>query len=222
MRSPWKVRVPARHSPIRISGSTTAVGRCCLKTTTPRVRIIAIFEASSTASSDGTYYIEAGAFLDSLSGTYEVYVSHAIIGDGNVNNLNGTAENDSMRGFARADTLIAGAGADTLTGGLGKDLLTGGVDADIFDFNSKFEAGKGLNCDVIQDFVKFEDRIDLFDIDARQGGANNAFKFIGPPVSTTRLVSCALPRPAAIPLSRATSMATAKPTFRLSWPGFTP
>jgi hypothetical protein len=136
-------------------------------------------EAIFTASSSGTYYIEAGAFLDSLSGTYEVYVSHAIIGDGNVNNLNGTAENDSMRGFAGADTLIAGAGTDTLTGGLGKDLLTGGVDADIFDFNSKFEAGKGLNRDVIQDFVKFEDRIDLFDIDARQGGANNAFKFIG-------------------------------------------
>jgi serralysin len=74
-----------------------------------------------------------------------------------------------------------GAGKDTLTGGTGRDLLTGGSERDLFDFNSKNETKVGsANRDVIQDFQRGTDDIDLRTIDAKSGvDGNNTFKFIG-------------------------------------------
>lgn len=65
-----------------------------------------------------------------------------------------------------------------LAGGLGKDILTGGAGDDMFEFNSVRDAKRG---DVIKDFSTGSDidLIDLEGIDARTGGADNVFKFIG-------------------------------------------
>ncbi|MGH6737316.1 MAG: calcium-binding protein [Methyloceanibacter sp.] len=103
-----------------------------------------------------------------------------IFGTGGANTLIGNAGDDFLSGEAGNDTLKGDAGMDTLTGGRGKDTMYGGADADIFDFNSIKESLKGSNRDVIQDFKRGQDDIDLKDIDAKKGvSGNQKFKFIG-------------------------------------------
>jgi Ca2+-binding RTX toxin-like protein len=70
---------------------------------------------------------------------------------------------------------------ETLTGGAGKDRLIGGHGKDFFDFNSISESGPTAAArDVISDFVKGEDRIDLATIDANTlDSENSVFIFQG-------------------------------------------
>lgn len=84
----------------------------------------------------------------------------------------------TLTGNAAANRLTGGAGADRLTGGQGADTLTGGAGADRFVFVSLGDSGFA-GFDQITDFTHLADRIDLSAIDARAGGANNAFTFIG-------------------------------------------
>ena len=93
--------------------------------------------------------------------------------------LNGLSGNDNLNGGPGADNLIGGLGLDTLIGGTGKDTLTGGVGNDIFDFNAYNEMGLGTTRDVITDFTRGQDKIDLSTIDPNSTLAGNqAFKFI--------------------------------------------
>ena len=65
-------------------------------------------------------------------------------------------------------------------GGLGKDVLNGGLGADAFVFRSVAEAGLGTGRDVVQDFRRGVDKIDLVGIDANSARAGDqVFKFIG-------------------------------------------
>lgn len=60
--------------------------------------------------------------------------------------------------------------------------MTGGSSNDLFDFDSIADSKKGLLRDVITDISGLGggdlDKIDFSDIDAKKGGADNAFKFI--------------------------------------------
>ena len=96
-----------------------------------------------------------------------------------IDSLTGDGLANVLSGLGGNDTLIAGAGIDTIIGGGGKDTMTGEADADVFDFNLKGESKKGANRDIITDFVRGEDTIDLSDIDAKNGSGNQKFKFIG-------------------------------------------
>lgn len=91
----------------------------------------------------------------------------------------GTGADDTWTGGNFGDTISGEAGADTLTGGLGKDRLTGGDDADVFNFDLRGETRKGAGRDVVTDFQHGIDDIDLSGIDAKKGGADSAFKWIG-------------------------------------------
>lgn len=76
--------------------------------------------------------------------------------------------------------MTGGAGADTLDGGSGRDRLAGGSGDDVFVFSSLADSGTtGTTRDVILDFVRGEDTIDLSAIDAVTGGGGDAFTFIG-------------------------------------------
>jgi Ca2+-binding RTX toxin-like protein len=95
--------------------------------------------------------------------------------------INGTGNSldNILIGNTNANSLDGRASDDILTGGLGKDMLSGGIGADTFDFNSKLESKKGALRDVITDFDKGVDDIDLAGIDAKSGVAGNqTFKFI--------------------------------------------
>ncbi len=91
-----------------------------------------------------------------------------LTGDGKINGLHGNAGNDSLSGGAGSDDLLGGTGNDTLSGGadedhlsggIGNDRLTGGTGPDTFAFNTKLNAK--TNVDVITDFVRNEDAIQL-------------------------------------------------------------
>jgi Ca2+-binding RTX toxin-like protein len=79
------------------------------------------------------------------------------------------------------DRIYGGDGDDEITGGMGRDQLWGGDDADRFIFGSNAETAKsGKKADVIHDFNrKQDDIVDLTGIDAKNGGGNNKFKYIG-------------------------------------------
>ncbi|MEX0337257.1 VWA domain-containing protein, partial [Vibrio tubiashii] len=83
--------------------------------------------------------------------------------------LDGGEGNDGLRGGSGEDRLIGSAGEDILIGGLGDDILTGGDDADIFKFvdqdstNNQVDIRDGER-DIITDFTKGEDKIDISEI----------------------------------------------------------
>jgi Ca2+-binding RTX toxin-like protein len=82
-------------------------------------------------------------------------------------------------GGAGNDTIRATAGEDILRGGLGTDLLTGGSGADVFLFEAASSGMTRATRDRITDFQNGMDDIDLSAIDARPGGADDGFVFIG-------------------------------------------
>jgi Ca2+-binding RTX toxin-like protein len=79
----------------------------------------------------------------------------------------GGAGDDTLKGQDGPDWLDGGAGADRLEGGGMGDTLTGGADADLFVFRAAVHSrtGAGLR-DVIRDFTRGEDRVDLSAMDA--------------------------------------------------------
>jgi Ca2+-binding RTX toxin-like protein len=68
-----------------------------------------------------------------------------------IENLIGTAGNDTIYGSTADNYLSGGAGNDLLTGGIGKDTLTGGLGADRFDYRNLADSVFN-SFDVITDF----------------------------------------------------------------------
>jgi Ca2+-binding RTX toxin-like protein len=102
----------------------------------------------------------------------------------------GTSGADTIVGDNQANALLAGGagvdvingrgGNDIINGGAGADRMVGGEGVDTFDFNAITESGvTGTARDVIHDFAKGIDKIDVSTIDAITGGVNNAFTFVG-------------------------------------------
>ena len=80
--------------------------------------------------------------------------------------LVGNLGDNKLTGNGSDNTLNGGGGADTLTGGAGADRLTGGSGNDVFCFASLADLGLGQGRDVITDFTRGQDKIDLSLIDA--------------------------------------------------------
>ncbi len=78
-----------------------------------------------------------------------------IAGLGGDDTLRGDQGDDYLNGGEGADVLLGGADNDTLNGGLGNDTLNGGSGADCFEF------GLQNGQDVVEDFEKGTDKIDL-------------------------------------------------------------
>ena len=77
------------------------------------------------------------------------------------------------------DTIRATAGNDEIRGGLGADLLTGGAGADVFLFETGSTGASKATRDRITDFRSGLDLLDVSAMDARPGGDDDAFRFIG-------------------------------------------
>ncbi len=95
--------------------------------------------------------------------------------------VHGLGGADTLFGFGGADTLDGGAGNDILAGGLDRDVMTGGAGHDLFDFNVLKDSGAApASRDVITDFVRGSDHIDLRTLDANAAKAGNqVFTWIG-------------------------------------------
>jgi len=105
-----------------------------------------------------------------------------IDGTGNAlgNVIRGNSGENRLDGGRGDDRLFGGDGRDVLIGGRGVDVMEGGKGGDTFLFRSGTDAGRGRNADVIRDFERGRDVIDLARIDANERRAGDqAFDFIG-------------------------------------------
>jgi len=93
--------------------------------------------------------------------------------------IDGGSGNDTLTGSNTSDVILGGGGNDQLTGNLGVDRLTGGQGKDFFIFRTVAEVGLGTAKDVITDFTKNQDLINLKTIDANTLVAGDqAFTYI--------------------------------------------
>jgi Ca2+-binding RTX toxin-like protein len=87
---------------------------------------------------------------------------------------------DSLHGDAGKVKMSGGAGRDLIVGGEGRDVMSGGLDRDTFRFDFLADSTVGLQRDVVRDFRKGADKIDLGLIDAHQYiDGDQAFIYIG-------------------------------------------
>jgi Ca2+-binding RTX toxin-like protein len=124
--------------------------------------------------------VEGGAGNDTITA-----IGNGIDAKGGAGNDVLTGSNDAtygadlLYGLAGNDRLVGRAGNDKLGGGHGVDVMSGGAGRDIFDVNAG-DSGIGMGKrDLITDFARGSDRIDLISIDAVAGGADQKFAFIG-------------------------------------------
>ena len=110
-----------------------------------------------------------------------------------VENVTGSKFNDILQAGESSATLIGNAGndilkglasspaSDSLNGGAGVDTLSGRGGSDHFVYSSTSDSQLGVgNRDVVTDFSHVQgDKLDLAAIDAKAGGGNDAFTFIG-------------------------------------------
>lgn len=103
-----------------------------------------------------------------------------LIGDSNANGLSGLEGNDLLQGGGGNDDLQGGDGNDVLSGEAGADVMTGGAGADTFLFGTPGDSTARGDRDLILDFARRQDRIDLRQLDAdADTRGNQAFEFIG-------------------------------------------
>jgi Ca2+-binding RTX toxin-like protein len=122
--------------------------------------------------------VQGSAYNDTLTGNSS---ANKLMGLNGVDTLNGAGGDDQLEGGNGNDTLNGGANNDTLVGGANLDVMTGGSGADRFVYHSASEAGVEGSSDLITDFSAAQgDKIDLSGIDANENLAGNqAFTFIG-------------------------------------------
>ncbi len=128
------------------------------------------------ASIGDVYYdfenIIGTGFEDTLDGNSG---ANKIWGGAGGDRIQGNNGNDDLYGEGGNDIIAGNSGDDRITGGAGGDRMTGDQGNDVFIFTA-IEA----QTDVIVDFTRGRDRIDLSAIDAIAGTtADDAFSFIG-------------------------------------------
>lgn len=135
-------------------------------------------EIISEGINDGFLDVVQSSFTYTLSENFEKLIlsgGSVISGTGNAsaNQLIGNLSANQLNGKEGNDSITAGSGNDTLIGGLGQDTLIGGLGNDLFKFEALSESGiLSINSDVIDDFVRNQDKIDLslLDADSAQSG----------------------------------------------------
>jgi Ca2+-binding RTX toxin-like protein len=141
---------------------------------------------------DGNDSLIGGTNNDALTGRAGDDILSGQAGNDNLqgalgkDRLDGGAGNDSLIGGPSAgtggdnDVLAGGDGNDRLQGGIGLDRLSGGLGRDVFVFTKILDTASTLSkADVIQDFQRGSDLIDLSAIDAKAGSGNQAFHYVG-------------------------------------------
>ena len=103
-----------------------------------------------------------------------------LVGTSGADRLTGDARDNYIEGQAGNDVLKGEAGNDTIYGEAGRDVMTGGTGNDIFLFKAVTDMGStAATRDVINDFVKGQDKIDLSAIDANgKLTGDQAFSFL--------------------------------------------
>ncbi|WP_275789280.1 calcium-binding protein [Pararhizobium gei] len=122
----------------------------------------------------------SGNLADAKGDTYSSIEN--LTGSSHADTLSGNALANIISGGDGADRLIGGGGNDRISGDAGNDVIYGGSGVDTLSGGAgsdrfQFDATPGR--DIITDFEKGDDRMDLSVIDASTASGNNAFSFIG-------------------------------------------
>jgi Ca2+-binding RTX toxin-like protein len=89
------------------------------------------------AATSGTYYVDAGSFVDGYAGSYKVSVTQTA---GAAAPTTPTSGNDILVGAAGGDTIDGGLGNDTITGGAnGPNYLRGNDGDDVINGGAQFD-----------------------------------------------------------------------------------
>lgn len=112
---------------------------------------------------------------DTLTGDAAVNV---LTGNGGADTLDGRGSGDTLDGGGGSDILLGGGGRDTLIGGNNKDTMTGGAGDDTFVLRSVSESNRGVNRDIITDFLAGADKLDFSLIDANAVGGTDSDSFV--------------------------------------------
>jgi serralysin len=122
--------------------------------------------------------VDGSGFGDTIIGDQ---VGNFLKGNGGADFISANGGNDTILGGDGSDTILGGSGADKISGDRGADIMTGGSEADSFLFYSFNDVGIGSGFrDVIRDFEKGLDKIDLSVLDANPAlSGNQAFTFVG-------------------------------------------
>ncbi|WP_165937517.1 CAP domain-containing protein [Antarcticimicrobium sediminis] len=125
----------------------------------------------------GADTLEGGNGADTIYGGTG---NDALLGGGGADLVKGKNGDDTLYGDAGQDVLKGGSGQDTLDGGTEKDKLTGGANEDVFLFTDASHSAQRADRDVIVDFDRAQDIIDLSAIDANTTrSGDQGFTFIG-------------------------------------------
>jgi Ca2+-binding RTX toxin-like protein len=130
-----------------------------------------------TSGADDVTLTQSGGTWSALGGNDTVIGTSGrdtINGGSGRDKLDGQGSNDNLRGGSDSDTLIGGSGSDTLKGESGQDSLTGGTGSDKFTFTAvSHSAASTSSADVITDFSKVDDWVDVSGIDANTAASGN-------------------------------------------------
>ncbi|MFZ1469459.1 MAG: Hint domain-containing protein [Paracoccaceae bacterium] len=105
-------------------------------------------------------------YIENLQGSAH---NDTLTGDGNANVLTSGDGADLLSGGGGADTLYGGSGNDTLVGGAGNDTLTGGADADVFEFDRAGGADRITDFDLTIIDGKTVDQLDISELRTLSG-----------------------------------------------------
>lgn len=134
---------------------------------------------------DGNDTVYGGSHSDGLYGDAG---DDRLSGGAGADDLYGGLGRDTLYGGADGDYLHGGSGADRIVGGAGYDRMWGDSGADTFVFTSSADSPHTRSVydyepngiDIIEDFARGYDKIDLSAIDADPTVAGNqAFAFLG-------------------------------------------
>jgi Ca2+-binding RTX toxin-like protein len=157
------------------------------------------FNYAADADKDGIYEVEVTAYQSHIGEDSQLIYVHAFEP---LPSLNVTVEGtnsadlispasstvagpkpgngqDTIFGRGGNDTVSGGAGADSLIGGTGKDTMTGGEGADVFHFFLGDSKAGGGTRDIITDFQRGMDKLDLAGLHITDFEAQVSYKTIG-------------------------------------------
>jgi Ca2+-binding RTX toxin-like protein len=100
----------------------------------------AVFVSLVTGTGSGGY--AQGDTLENIENLYGSAHNDTLIGDDAANILSGLSGNDTLKGGGGADTLYGDSGTDYLVGGAGADQLNGGSGTDTASY---YDSGAGVN-----------------------------------------------------------------------------
>ncbi|MFM2062782.1 MAG: hypothetical protein RLZZ507_2452 [Cyanobacteriota bacterium] len=119
-----------------------------------------------TSNPDFAYRLRINGFntseIDATDFIFSTTVANDnLTGDSNSDDLFGGLGNDTIQGDGGNDRLFGEQGDDRLLGGLGSDTLYGGAGNDTFVFEYFDDFTLAQDLDVVADFVRGQDKIDL-------------------------------------------------------------